>query len=249
MNNQLAASIFLASCLFVGCQSTNDQPTSTSNSAPLVSLDGLVHSLGTIPEGSVKQTFQFRNQHAKPISILPAVTNCACNKVKYSTEQLAPGETLSVDVEFNGKAQSGLTRTHFTIPWASEQQTGAVECFIEATVEFALQMTPVRPTIDPIKGAEAAVVIEQRHGNSKPKSVWSSRKEIECSLSQIDQTHWQVHLTWTEQEPDPTRLAPLRYDNATILVFTEGIGHQQYKIPVKIRQQSSPKIASLSVGD
>lgn len=221
-----------------GCASEHQESSPPATPLqPLISLDSQTHILGTIPEGGIEETFRFRNQLQQSICLAPALTSCACNRIVYSADVVQPSETLIVTAHFNGKAQAGMTRSHFQIPWVTEGSNGTIDCIIEATVETALKLTPGRAIIAPVDGATAAVTIEQRHGQSSPTSVWSSRNEISSSLSRIDATHWEVVLRWQNEVPDETRLPPLANEGGVIIVFAEGVGHQQYRIPVQVRHR------------
>lgn len=230
--------------LLGGCGHEPKPPTTPPT--PVMSLDSLSHALGTIPEGEIKQEFRFRNQLQQPIRLLSPLTSCACNKVSYSANEIQPGETFVATARFNGKAKPGVTQSHFQIPWIADETDGTLHCVIEATVEKALKLTPDRPEIHAQNGSQAKVVIEQRHGSSKPTSVWLSRNEISGSISQIDATHWEVTLKWQEDAPDETRLPPLANDGAVLIVYAEGIGHQQYRLPVRVRQRSQINELTLS---
>ena len=229
----------------VGCASEHqDSSPSATPLEPLISLDSQTHILGTIPEGGIEETFRFRNQLKQCIRVAPALTSCACNRIVYSADVVQPGETLVVTAHFNGKAQAGMTRSHFQVPWVAKDSSGNIDCIIEATVETALKLTPDRTIIAPVDGALATVTIEQRHGQSRPTSVWSSRSEISGSLSQVDDTHWEVVLRWQNEAPDETRLPPLANDGGVIIIFAEGAGHQQYRIPVQVRHRRELALSS-----
>lgn len=76
-----------------------------------------VHDFGAFDEemGTVYCTFALVNTGAEPISILSARANCGCTRPEYSTDPVAPGDTLKVRVGFDPKGRPGKFQKFITV--------------------------------------------------------------------------------------------------------------------------------------
>ena len=75
------------------------------------------HDFGAFDEemGTVYCTFSLVNTGSEPISILSARANCGCTRPEYSTDPVAPGDTLKVRVGFDPKGRPGKFQKFITV--------------------------------------------------------------------------------------------------------------------------------------
>ncbi len=87
-----------------------DQPTTT------VSWDKEEHDFGNIDEGDkVSTKFTFTNTGSEPLIISSAKGSCGCTVPQWPKEPVAPGESGTIDVEFNSKNKPGRQTKTVTI--------------------------------------------------------------------------------------------------------------------------------------
>lgn len=103
-----------------------------------IKFDKLTHDFGTFSESEpVKQcTFTFTNVGNAPLIINQAVASCGCTVPTYTKTPIAPGETGTIDVTYNGK---GRFPGHFkkTITVRTNGETEMTRLYIEGDMEEA----------------------------------------------------------------------------------------------------------------
>lgn len=103
-----------------------------------IKFDKLTHNFGTFSESEpVKQcTFTFKNIGNAPLIINQAVASCGCTVPTYTKTPIAPGETGTIDVTYNGK---GRFPGHFkkTITVRTNGETEMTRLYIEGDMEEA----------------------------------------------------------------------------------------------------------------
>ncbi len=74
------------------------------------------HNFGTVTQGTlVKARFVIRNEGAKPLVIQEIKPSCSCSVTAWERRDVAPGDSLSVQVSFNTAGKIGRQRKSFTI--------------------------------------------------------------------------------------------------------------------------------------
>jgi hypothetical protein len=91
---------------------------STLNSSDTASIlfNEYEHDFGKISEGEVVAcVFTFKNVGTGPLVLKSAVTTCGCTVSKYSTKPVPPGESGTLEVEFDSSGRSGLQTKTITV--------------------------------------------------------------------------------------------------------------------------------------
>jgi hypothetical protein len=80
---------------------------------PVMSFDKSEHDFGTITQGTPQETiFKFTNTGDAPLIITDAKSSCGCTVPEYpKNTPIAPGDTGSMVVKFNGSGQNQVTKT------------------------------------------------------------------------------------------------------------------------------------------
>ena len=74
------------------------------------------HDFGKIPEGDkVSHTFTFRNTGNNPLKIETVKPSCGCTTPDWTKDEIAPGETGMIKVEFDSKGKIGMQRKSVTV--------------------------------------------------------------------------------------------------------------------------------------
>lgn len=71
-----------------------------------IAFDKTTWNFGTFPESKVQTcTFTFKNEGDAPLIINQAVASCGCTVPTYTKKPIAPGETGTMKVTYNGKGK------------------------------------------------------------------------------------------------------------------------------------------------
>lgn len=74
------------------------------------------HNFGTVTQGTlVKARLVIRNEGAKPLVIQEIKPSCSCSVTSWERRDVAPGDSLPVQVSFNTAGKIGRQRKSFTI--------------------------------------------------------------------------------------------------------------------------------------
>lgn len=87
--------------------------------------DGITHDFGDFSESNAIQkcTFTFRNVGGQPLVINQVMASCGCTVAEYTKTPIAPGETGTIAVTYNGKGKfPGAFKKTITV-----RTNGAVE--------------------------------------------------------------------------------------------------------------------------
>lgn len=107
---------------------------------PVMSFAKTEHDFGTIKKGTaVEEVFEFTNTGNAPLIITNATSSCGCTVPEYpKNTPIAPGETSSLLVKFNGSGQNQVTKT-VTVTANTEKGTEnlTIKAFVEADAPTA----------------------------------------------------------------------------------------------------------------
>ena len=107
---------------------------------PVMSFAKTEHDFGTIKKGTaVEEVFEFTNTGNAPLIITNAISSCGCTVPEYpKNTPIAPGETSSLLVKFNGSGQNQVTKT-VTVTANTEKGTEnlTIKAFVEADAPTA----------------------------------------------------------------------------------------------------------------
>jgi uncharacterized protein (DUF58 family) len=74
------------------------------------------YNFGTVTQGTlVKARFSIRNEGTKPVAIQDIKPSCSCSVTSWERREIAPGDSLPVQVSFNTAGKIGRQRKSFTI--------------------------------------------------------------------------------------------------------------------------------------
>ncbi len=74
------------------------------------------HEYGSIDQGEkAAHTFTFKNTGNEPLVLSNVKPSCGCTTPSWTKEPVAPGETGSIDVEFDSKGKSGKQTKTVTV--------------------------------------------------------------------------------------------------------------------------------------
>ena len=121
-------------------ESSKQKPAQTRNASegPLaeMELDHLEHDFGRILDYEVvRHTFKFTNTGEAPLLIEEVSGTCGCTAPTWTTEPIAPGESGTVEVEYNPAGKSGRERQALTI--TANTRTTPIRIFVLADVVSA----------------------------------------------------------------------------------------------------------------
>lgn len=112
---------------------------------PVMSFAKTEHDFGTIKKGTnVEEVFEFTNTGNAPLIITNATSSCGCTVPEYpKNTAIAPGETSSLLVKFNGSGQNQVTKT-VTVTANTEKGTEnlTIKAFVEADASNPSISTP-----------------------------------------------------------------------------------------------------------
>ena len=92
----------------------SEPATDIESGITTVSFDELTHDFGKIKEGEiVSHIFSFTNTGMYPLKIEDVKPSCGCTTPKWSKEEVMPGESGFLEVEFNSAGKEG--QQHKTI--------------------------------------------------------------------------------------------------------------------------------------
>lgn len=81
-----------------------------------VEFENSTLDLGFLKQGEKGSgTFEFTNTGTEPLIISSAKGSCGCTVPKWPKEPIAPGETATIDIEFNSKGKKGKQTKTVTI--------------------------------------------------------------------------------------------------------------------------------------
>ena len=97
MRSILLLVIFFGSALFLWAQTDN-----TSGDGPSLKLKSNTIDVGIVSGDSIiSGVFTIYNVDKEPVSILHIFSDCSCAVSNYSTEPIAPGDSLQFEVSFD----------------------------------------------------------------------------------------------------------------------------------------------------
>lgn len=80
----------------------------TSGEYPEITFDEANYDFGAIKEGEVvEHVFNFKNTGTQPLKVSQAQPSCGCTAPHWTREEIAPGESGSVTVQFDSKGRPG----------------------------------------------------------------------------------------------------------------------------------------------
>lgn len=101
-----------------------------------IKFDKTTHNFGTfsVKEPVQKCVFTFTNVGDAPLIINQAVASCGCTVPTYTKKPVAPGQTGTISVSYNGK---GAFPGHFkkTVTVRTNGKTEMIRLYIEGTME------------------------------------------------------------------------------------------------------------------
>jgi len=109
---------------------------------PAVSVEPQRLDFGSLPQNTArKATVTIGNTGDELLHIRDVETSCGCTVVELAREDLQPGETVDLTVEFNSKQFMG-PQTKYIHVFTNDPQRGAVDIVITADVQVHLYMNP-----------------------------------------------------------------------------------------------------------
>lgn len=86
-----------------------------------VSFERTVHDFGRVPSGpAYKTSFKLTNTGKEDLIISNAKASCGCTVPTYSAEPIKPGQTGTIDVEFDSKGRAGEQLKQITVTTNTE---------------------------------------------------------------------------------------------------------------------------------
>lgn len=110
---------------------------SQAEKAAEIKFENTIHDFGTFSEADpvVKCTFKFTNVGDAPLVIHQAIASCGCTVPTYTKSPIAPGETGTIDVTYNGKGKfPGHFKKTITIR-SNAKENGVTRLTIEGNME------------------------------------------------------------------------------------------------------------------
>lgn len=107
--------------------------------APRVTFNERAHNFGTITQGEVvSTTFELTNEGERPLKIRKIKSSCGCTATKPSSDEIAPGETETIEVTFNSAGKRNQVTKHITVV-ANDPLSPVTRLTIQAKVEVPQQ--------------------------------------------------------------------------------------------------------------
>jgi hypothetical protein len=104
--------ILTLSVLFATTFLASAQENASNPNAPEISFETEVHDFGTIDYASDgTYAFKFTNTGNEPLKITDAKGSCGCTVPKWSKEEVAKGQSGSINVSYDTKRQGPFTKT------------------------------------------------------------------------------------------------------------------------------------------
>ena len=114
-----------------------------------ISFDETTFDFGEVEEGEiVSHTYTFTNTSDEPLILTNAKGSCGCTVPQWPKEVIAPGETVSLTVQFNSKNKKGKRNQKVTIT----ANTNPAQSFIYLTGE----VNPIDPSVINVSVLEEA---------------------------------------------------------------------------------------------
>lgn len=116
-------------------QSEGASPLKSMPDLPLTSIefDKLTYDFGVIKDNEKQYVkFHFRNTGKEPLLIIGAEGSCGCTAPTWPKQQIAPGETESIEIAFDPEGQLGQQTKIVTITSNTEPSTTILT--IKATI-------------------------------------------------------------------------------------------------------------------
>ncbi|MBS1684257.1 MAG: DUF1573 domain-containing protein [Bacteroidetes bacterium] len=91
----------------------SEDPMKSSNSivtgpVTTISFERTLHDFGRVPSGPVyKTSFKFTNTGKEDLIVSNAKASCGCTVPTYSAEPIKPGQSGTIDIEFDSKGRAG----------------------------------------------------------------------------------------------------------------------------------------------
>jgi len=83
---------------------------------PTLDFADTLHDFGSIHEGEkVMYSFAYTNNGKTPLIITAAIGSCGCTVPNYSSDPVAPGKTMNMQVTFNSAGKPGHQEKSVTI--------------------------------------------------------------------------------------------------------------------------------------
>ncbi len=132
----------LALCLATAGNAQAEQPTkrtvtvtsqATDEKTAEIQFENETHNFGTFSEQDpvVKYTFKFTNTGTAPLIIHQAIASCGCTVPKFTESPIAPGQSGTIEVTYNGKGRYlGHFKKVITVR-SNAKEHGVVRLYIE----------------------------------------------------------------------------------------------------------------------
>ena len=103
--------------------------------AAKLAIEERIHDFGRLTQGSVVATvFKFKNMGKSPLNIRKVASNCTCVVPKLEKEDIAPGESVDLEVSFNTAGRRGTQQKSITI-YTNDPTTPVQRIIIKASVQ------------------------------------------------------------------------------------------------------------------
>lgn len=95
-------------------------PSSNAPGAPAaetkITFVELTHSFGKVIEGEIaRYEFKFTNDGDKPLKLTSVNPSCGCTSPKWPREEIAPGQSAVIIVEYNSQGRPGSFTKYVTV--------------------------------------------------------------------------------------------------------------------------------------
>ena len=103
----------------------NANPNGSAADMPKTSIEFTEdsHGFGKIRQGEVvSHTFKFTNTGENPLRIETVKPSCGCTSPNWTKEDIAPGGTGEIEVEFDSKGKNGMQNKSVTVVANTEPQ-------------------------------------------------------------------------------------------------------------------------------
>lgn len=76
----------------------------------------LTHAFGKVVEGEIaRYEFKFTNDGDKPLKLISVNPSCGCTSPKWPREEIAPGQSGVITVEYNSQGRPGAFTKYITV--------------------------------------------------------------------------------------------------------------------------------------
>lgn len=121
----IIGSALLTCCVaFTSCQSSttekkeqvNENFTEEVMDTTVIQFDTTFHAFGVIEQGEkVSHTFNFTNTGDKDLVLKSVKASCGCTVPEWTKEPVSPGNTGTIEVEFNSAGRKGKQQKTITV--------------------------------------------------------------------------------------------------------------------------------------